>query len=133
MSLTSDEVTLTKKIAAILATTAWSTVPIEFPGNPRDPAGGKIIRVQFKHGPSRNTEIGGRRRRHTGSAIIQLQMPTGSGKGELLAVADALEVGFQRFASGALRCTAASYRDGVPEASFITGTVDVPYFSDYSS
>jgi hypothetical protein len=133
--ITQVEVALTAQFKAIYdATSAASGVPVDWPGKKTDAVNGKIIRVRFGHVPkSVYAQLGGGRVRRYGSLLIQICLPTGSGKGELLAIADAFISGFHLFRQGGLRCNPASYSDGVEESGFITGTVDVPFISDYSS
>lgn len=133
MNFTQDEVVMTQQLLSVLSGASVS-IPVENPGEKKEPVGGKLIRVRFGHVPqTRYAQLGGTRVRKYGSLLVQLCFPTGTGKGELLALADTIAAGFFRFKSGGLRCNPASYQDGVPESGFITGTVDVPYLSDYSS
>jgi hypothetical protein len=131
MSIKNDEIIITQKFDAILQAESIN-LPVDYPGKTASPIGGKIIRLRINHAPSKYAEIGGTRRRNFGSIMIQIVLPTGRGKGEMLGYVDAFINGFHKFKSGALRCKAASFQDGVEESGFITGTVDVPYYSDYS-
>jgi len=133
MSIENDEIILTQRFKAILDASAYSTIKVDYPGYKVEPASGEVIRLRFGHGPSQLAQVGGGRRRNFGSVLIQIVIPSGTGKARLLKIADVFISGFHQYKSGALRCKAGSYRDGIEESGFITGTVDVPYHSDYSS
>lgn len=133
MNFAADEIALQTKLSTVL-TAAAITLPVDYPGMKADAVNGKIIRVRFGHVPqTRNAQLGSTRVRKYGSMLVQIVLPTGKGKKELLQIADVIALGFYNFKSGGLRCNPASYQDGEEESGFITGTVDVPYISDYSS
>jgi hypothetical protein len=135
MNFKNDEIILTQRFAAIWAASAHSAIPVDYTGQKSEPVNGKIVRFRIAHLPASGqyAEVGGSRRRNYGTALIQIVLPTGSGAGEMMDIADAISTGFNKYRSGGLRCRPASMSSPVEEDSFIVGTVDVPYISDYSS
>lgn len=133
MNFAADETALTVKFAAIWAASAYAAIPVDYPGQKSQPVNGKLVRFRIQHAPSRSSAVGDKRRRNFGSVLVQIVLPTGKGQAELLAIADVISNGYHRFKSGGLRTRPASLGPMPEDTSFITGTVDVPFFSDYSA
>jgi hypothetical protein len=133
MNFAADEIALTQKFATDWAASAYAAIPVDYPGKKSDPIAGEIVRFRIQHAPSRSSAVGDVRRRNFGSVLVQIVLPSGQGQGKLVAIADVVSNMFHRFKSGGLRCRPASLGALSEDSSFIMGTVDVPYFSDYSA
>lgn len=133
MNFAADETALTIKFAAVWAASAHASIPVDYSGKKSEPVNGKLIRFRIAHAPSRSSAVGDVRRRNFGSALVQIVLPTGKGQAELLSIADVVSTGFHKFKSGGLRMRPASLGTLSEDGSFLVGTVDVPFFSDYSA
>lgn len=132
MMFLSDDSILTNRFATEWAASPYASVPVDYPGKKVTPSDGKVVRFRIGKAPTVSSAVGDTRRRNFGTVMVQIVLPSGGGSGELLQMADKVSDIFKRFKSGGLRCRPASMTGPSEDGSFIMGTVDVPYQSDYS-
>lgn len=125
----SDEVALTTRFKTNFDS-SYPSIPVDYPGTTTKPSGGTLVRFRVSRAPSITTAIGGTRRRNFGSVMIQIIMPTGSGPGALLAMADTISSWFRLYRTGKIKCGEPSLGPVVEEGALIMGTLDVPFRSD---
>lgn len=131
MSFTSDEQKLTQKFQELLPSLLG--FDIDYSGSRVKSTSGKIVRFRVIRSESHNSVIGGTRQRNYGSAIVQIVVPTGSGSAELLSIADSVSALFKNWRNGGLKCHCPSLSGPNDDGAFITGAVDIPFWSDYTT